>query len=330
MQALRRIFIILLVLLSTSLAASLNPGDLTVPSCLQANTSWDQNDIYSVLIDFENPEKCQEACQEDPACAGFTWTDENSDVVSLACVLFSNLGEETSCQNCVSGPPECRCVVPGECEVTGENVLDVVTDVASEKECASLCASTDQCTAYTFMGELNPLRHMCFLFSSCDLFVDNCVDCVSGVLQCDVCHFQDTLPDGSCIAFDCDNRFEDSCYLILNTTEQHNNAVNSCREECERRRGHMGSIHSEEENAFVLSLVSSPWGAFLGLVWSGSQNIWEDGTAWDYQNFGQDQIESANCFKLGFNPDGTWSSVPAEKCFDTRNQPTDCFCKRPV
>ena len=74
----------------------------------------------------------------------------------------------------------------------------------------------------------------------------------------------------------------------------------------------MGSIHSEEENAFVLSLVfivslvhgplfhkimdslisldekvSSPWGAFLGLVWSGSQNIWEDGTAWDYQNFGQ-------------------------------------------
>ena len=73
----------------------------------------------------------------------------------------------------------------------------------------------------------------------------------------------------------------------------------------------MGSVHSEEENTFVLSLVSSfhlcnvhclifhiirlsldakvssPWGAFLGLVWSGSQNIWEDGTAWDYQNFGQ-------------------------------------------
>ena len=78
----------------------------------------------------------------------------------------------------LKGPPECRCVVPGECEVTGENVLDVVsnapplspqveyfatfqvTDVASEKECASLCASTDQCTAYTFMGELNPLRQL--------------------------------------------------------------------------------------------------------------------------------------------------------------------------
>ena len=35
-----------------------------------------------------------------------------------------------------------------------------VTGVASEKECASLCASTDQCTVYTFMGELNPLRQL--------------------------------------------------------------------------------------------------------------------------------------------------------------------------
>ena len=43
-----------------------------------------------------------------------------------------------------------------------------------------------------------------------------------------------------------------------------------------------------------------------------------------------DSIESASCFKFGFNPDGSWSSVAAEKCFDTRNQPTDCFCKRPV
>ena len=106
---------------------------------------------------------------------------------------------------------------------------------------------------------------------------------------------------------------------------------------------------------FMTTKVSSPWGAFLGLAWSGTENVWEDGSAWDYQNFGQgqistfykhwksrilwalsmksfftDSIESASCFKLGFNPDGSWSSVAAEKCFDTRNQPTDCFCKRPV
>ena len=74
------------------------------------------------------------------------------------------------------------CSVPGECEATGENVLDVVsgslstfsfvkrhtkfhfstcfqaTDVSSEGECVDLCANTNNCTVYTYMGELNPLR----------------------------------------------------------------------------------------------------------------------------------------------------------------------------
>ena len=99
---------------------------------------------FSVLVDFDNPEKCQETCQADPACVGFTlvspikfvfqnlnmeleyqvlnqfckdqfnycccnlvwswrWTTENSDVISLACVLFSSLGQENPCQNCISG-----------------------------------------------------------------------------------------------------------------------------------------------------------------------------------------------------------------------------------
>ena len=88
---------------------------------------------FSVLVDFETPEECQETCRADSACAGFTsvqskflpssscyeliqihvpilkikrrWTTENSDVIPLACVLFSDLGQDTPCQNCVSGQP---------------------------------------------------------------------------------------------------------------------------------------------------------------------------------------------------------------------------------
>ena len=40
--------------------------------------------------------------------------------------------------------------------------------------------------------------------------------------------------------------------------------------------------------------VSSPWGAFLGLAWSGKENVWEDGSAWDYQNFGQGHIRTSD------------------------------------
>ena len=182
---------------------------------------------------------------------------------------------------------------------------------------------------------------------------------------------------------DCTDRFEDSCYLVLNNTEQHDNAVNrwksktkvipsvkflfhslsmfsSCREECENRRSHMGSIHSEEENAFVLSLVcclriliiswndkgiftlgSLPWVSLErdrerlgGWIFVGLSELWwrwyRHNRGPGLKSFFPDSIESASCFKMGFNPDGSWSSVAAEKCFDTRNQPTDCFCKRPA
>ena len=83
-----------LVLSLSTLAFTLSPGDLTVPSCFQGDTTWDQDNIYrssnsplwilqiknlscnvysySVLVDFDSPEKCQETCQADPACVGFT------------------------------------------------------------------------------------------------------------------------------------------------------------------------------------------------------------------------------------------------------------------
>ena len=157
----------------------------------------------------------------------------------------------------------------------------------------------------------------------------------------------------------------------------------SCREECENRRSHMGSIHSEEENAFVLSLVcclriliiswnakgfftfvlslffclriliiswnskgiftlgSLPWVSLErdrerlgGWIFVGLSELWwrwyRHNRGPGLKSFFPDSIESASCFKMGFNPDGSWSSVAAEKCFDTRNQPTDCFCKRPA
>ena len=183
---------------------------------------------------------------------------------------------------------------------------------------------------------------MCFLFSSCEVFTDTCVDCASGVLQCDVCHFQDTMPDGSCSAcellvsfgvydyenictdaclVDCTDRFEDSCYLVLNNTEQHDNAVNRWKPKTNVIPGfsiHCQCFPAAVRNArteevtwgastrrkrtplffpwFVVSVywlfhgttkVSSPWGAFLGLAWSGTENVWEDGSSWDYQNFGE-------------------------------------------
>ena len=36
------------------------------------------------------------------------------------------------------------------------------------------------------------------LFSSCDTIIDSCSDCHTSPANCQVCSFEDTLPDGSC------------------------------------------------------------------------------------------------------------------------------------
>ena len=41
-------------------------------------------------------------------------------------------------------------------------------------------------------------RHLCILYSSCDTVITSCSDCHTSPADCQVCSFEDTLPDGSC------------------------------------------------------------------------------------------------------------------------------------
>ena len=78
---------------------------------------------------------------------------------------------------------------------------------------ASRCATRRRAACFTpisgrettsgfLLPELLPdefvFRHTCFLFSTCEAFVAECTDCTTGVAECDVCSFEDTLPDGKC------------------------------------------------------------------------------------------------------------------------------------
>merc|ERR550519_2005640 len=109
-----------------------------------------------------------------------------------SCSLFSEISDPTiPCQNCVSGPRLCPCSMPGECEIQEDNLLKVISGIGTSDECLQLCISKPRCTVFTFFGEENPLRHTCFLFKSCDDFINECPDCTSGTSQCDICDFED-------------------------------------------------------------------------------------------------------------------------------------------
>jgi len=62
----------------------------------------------------------------------------------------------------------CSCSTPGECETTEHNVLEIFSGIPTEAECSQACEDFIGCTNYTYLGEKNPLRFVCFLLSSCD------------------------------------------------------------------------------------------------------------------------------------------------------------------
>ena len=62
-----------------------------------------------------------------------------------------------------------------------------------------------------------------------------------------------------------------------------------CIEECNRLGGNLTSIHTEEENVFLASLLkpnSKTLATFIGADEVTSKNfVWRDGTDWDYENW---------------------------------------------
>ena len=77
---------------------------------------------------------------------------------------------------------------------------------------------------------------------------------------------------------------------------------NEYRVLCQEAGGELASIHSEEENNFIVSLLRTKdarkavW-TWLGGKCSGSTCTWYDGSEWDYDNFGQGKCLVIHAFK---------------------------------
>ena len=189
------------------------------PSCLIANITYEQTDILDVLTDCRTPEICQESCAALEDCRAVTWISDQSSLLPLGCLLFSQLGlnmmntlmmmnlmmktlmmmmipgPELPCLNCVSGPPTCSCSIEGECKTGPNTVIDVHHDIPSEPDCRTICGETEGCVAYTFFGPSNPLSNLCILFNDCTEVIEDCLDCLTGFLPCNTCDFGDTVND---------------------------------------------------------------------------------------------------------------------------------------
>ena len=96
------------------------------PSCLKPEITWDQANIFDVVVNCTSAEDCQTACADREVCESFTWFSEESPILPLSCGLFSETGDEMDCKNCVSGASECLCTTPGECVSQEDNMIQVL------------------------------------------------------------------------------------------------------------------------------------------------------------------------------------------------------------
>ena len=72
-------------------------------SCLHPNMTWVSEDILDSVHPVETPYQCQAICVDTEGCAAFTWTTADNQQLQLHCFLFGSSGNQTSCQECVSG-----------------------------------------------------------------------------------------------------------------------------------------------------------------------------------------------------------------------------------
>lgn len=117
-------FFILLLASSIFLCEAWNQ-DNPIPSCLRSGITWDQSDIIATKIDIATSEDCQNSCSQMDSCACFTWLSEESSIFSRGCLMFSEVAEELSCDECISGKPKCLCTVHGECKEQDMNMIQV-------------------------------------------------------------------------------------------------------------------------------------------------------------------------------------------------------------
>ena len=97
------------------------------PSCLESGATWQEENILTVTSNILTPEDCQTTCLGLATCTGFTRLSSQSPIFPLGCFLFSQtvVEEDVPCDNCVSGPPQCLCLVQGECAQQDDNILQV-------------------------------------------------------------------------------------------------------------------------------------------------------------------------------------------------------------
>ena len=151
-------------------------------TCLKPNISWVSMDMLDTLYPVMDPYQCQAICVVTEGCTAFTWTTADN-MLALHCYLFANISDQTSCEECVSGPSSCTCSSEVGCLGDASNIVDEILSVQTEAECQNFCLENPLCIFYTWFNADNTPANLCVLLNSCE-DTSPCSGCFSGPLEC--------------------------------------------------------------------------------------------------------------------------------------------------
>ena len=159
-------------------------GQESMPPCLEKGRTWHADDVLDISTGSSSVYDCQAKCGEISGCNSFTWYTLQHPHYPTLCTLFHSTSSQELCTECVSGPSSCTCSSEYGCDLTEEDVLDTIPNIATELECMGLCYENNKCNIYTWFGVGSTFEHFCFLFKNCYYYDFDCNDCFSGPPVC--------------------------------------------------------------------------------------------------------------------------------------------------
>jgi C-type mannose receptor len=81
--------------------------------------------------------------------------------------------------------------------------------------------------------------------------------------------------------------FNQSCYkLVMNYSD-----IRECRKDCQKEGADLASVHSKDENDFIVSLLEeSPTWIAGSITEEDGDFFWLDGSAWDFESWDEGGI----------------------------------------
>ena len=159
-------------------------GQDSMPPCLEEGKTWHADDVLDVSTGSSSVYDCQLKCGEISGCNSFTWYTLQHPHYPTLCTLFGSTNSQEQCTECVSGPSSCTCSGKYGCDLTEDDVLNTIPNIATELECMGLCYADNNCTMYSWYDVGSTFEHFCFLFKNCYYYDFDCNDCFSGPPVC--------------------------------------------------------------------------------------------------------------------------------------------------